>query len=252
MWFFCIFIYKCLQKISCPGPVLYPLSLFYPHLWVHQCVFCILTFYQRLSNDEASCRENIFKAFSKSCGKLFNTFFSSFCRTAEINQSKAIVAKLLAATYLHHSIGKEDRIVYQLKFTIGEIHNYQYLQLTMSVTEFWWIPWVVKLKCFNNVSNNSKNNEKWLHSKQSPSFICLLKIGLTSLFDTYDRIIGFFNKFFSVLKCDRSVSPFTKEDYPCRDDVIQFDLSTCKPTWSDNVDFFFTLTKVSFNFTRCS
>ena len=42
----------------------------------------------------------------------------------------------------------------------------------------------------------------------------------------------------------RSVSPFTKEDYPCRDDVIQFDLSTCKPTWSDNVDFFFTLTKV--------
>lgn len=40
------------------------------------------------------------------------------------------------------------------------------------------------------------------------------------------------------------VTPLNKEAYPCMKDDIFFDLSRCRPTWSDNVDFFFTLVKV--------
>ena len=42
------------------------------------------------------------------------------------------------------------------------------------------------------------------------------------------------------------VTPFTKEDYPCMEDDILFDLSRCRPTWSDSVDFSFTIVKVTF------
>ena len=42
-----------------------------------------------------------------------------------------------------------------------------------------------------------------------------------------------------------SVSPLSKDDYPCRDDHILFDLSTCKPSWETNTDFLLTLIKVS-------
>jgi hypothetical protein len=41
------------------------------------------------------------------------------------------------------------------------------------------------------------------------------------------------------------VSPF-KDGNPCRADDILFDMSSCRPSWSENFDFFFTLLKVSY------
>jgi hypothetical protein len=40
-------------------------------------------------------------------------------------------------------------------------------------------------------------------------------------------------------------SVFTKEHYPCMQDDILWDLTQCAPTWSADVDFSFTIVKVS-------
>ena len=40
-------------------------------------------------------------------------------------------------------------------------------------------------------------------------------------------------------------SAFTIDEYPCMQDDVLWDLTQCVPTWSKNVDFSFTIVKVS-------
>ena len=38
---------------------------------------------------------------------------------------------------------------------------------------------------------------------------------------------------------------FTKDEYPCMQEDILWDLTDCVPSWSENVDFSFVIVKVS-------
>ena len=47
---------------------------------------------------------------------------------------------------------------------------------------------------------------------------------------------------------EETPTAFPKEDFPCMNDDILWDLTNCAPTWSETVDLSFIIAKVSQKF----